>query len=95
MERNFKAEEKLHNYLNEFNLSENDFSKGNLYHQLLDIESFFQEVTKNQFHYYKLLKESKKLNVNKISKKTNISRSSIYSNSNVLLYYITPIVKLS
>ncbi|WP_239710281.1 MULTISPECIES: hypothetical protein [unclassified Mammaliicoccus] len=88
MERNFKTEKKLHSYLNEFNLSENDFSKGNLYHQLLDIESYFQEVTKNQFHYFKLLKESKKLNVNKVSNKTNISRSSIYSNSNILLYYI-------
>lgn len=93
MERNLKIEEKLLNYLDEFQINENDFSKGNLYYQLLDLESYFQEVTKNQILYFKLLRDSKKININKISKETNISRSSIYSNSNILLYYINKRIK--
>lgn len=94
MDRNSKIEEKLLNHLTEFNIYEKDFSKGNLYDQLLNIEEYFQEVTKKQFHYLSLLRESKKLNINKISKQTNIPRSSIYNNSNILLYYINKRIEL-
>lgn len=94
MDRNSRLEEKLLNYLDEFNINEKDFSKGNLYHQLFIIEEYFQEVTKKQVHYLGILRESKKLNINKISKQTNIPRSSIYNNPNILLYYINKRIKL-
>lgn len=88
MEQHSNTESRLHKYLIDFKISEIDYTKGNIFNQLMVIESYFQEVTEDQHKYYTLLKNAKKINVNKVSTETNISRSSIYNNSNILLYYI-------
>lgn len=93
MEQYSNTERRLQKYLIDFKISEIDYTKGNIFNQLMDIESYFQKVIEDQLKYYTLLKDSKKINVNKVSTKTNISRSSIYSNSNILLYYINKRIK--
>ncbi|MGK4468369.1 hypothetical protein [Mammaliicoccus sciuri] len=88
MEQHVKTKSRLLNYLNEFKISEIDYSKENIFNQLMIIEAYIQDVAESQNYHYIKLKESKKINVNKLSRMTNISRSSIYNSPNILLHYI-------
>lgn len=88
MGNEINIDSRVKSYLKEFQVNIIDIDSTKLSDQLKNIEEYFLNKQQDQQNHYKSFKDARKVNINKLSQETSISRSSIYNNPNTLQKYI-------